>query len=135
MFRSRRQLKREIANLSEALAESNKKYDDLFKEAAKTNTSYEEQIRSLCERIQDLNGKLTSERNTNEMLRKMNDNMAAKVNEAKETIEGLETEVKRMCSEIEELTKSNGELRYKLSRKSCNTTPKKSRKITTAEAK
>lgn len=121
MFRTKKSLKNEIADLMQAYKELDAKYNALFEEAAKNNTAHEEERRTLCDRVQELNKELKTTKETLTAFRKMAEKYR------KESVD--------LVKEVKRLTDLNEEQAKKLSRKHCNTTAKKWRKPSTEATK
>ena len=102
MFKSRKQLKREIENLNTLLVEANQRHDRLFQEACEINSNNEQERRELGENIA-----------------KIMEDLA----ESRKIVTSLKGDMTLLTRRIKELESVNATLKSKLSRKHCH--PKK----------
>lgn len=114
MFKTRRQLKREIASLEALLSVSNKRADKLLKEAAEINANADKERKELADTI--------------ESQRQMISNLRRNCTDYNTAIRTKDDELKKAQKALEAANKEIENLRGKLTRKHCNTVAKKWRK-------
>lgn len=121
MFKTRKQLKREISDLELLLSAAERRADSILKEAATINSKAEQERRELADTIQ-------AQRNTIAELRR-------NCTDYNTRIKAKDAEIEEAKKELAQLREENQTLRSKLSRKHCNTVAKKWRKGAQTEKK